>query len=159
MNINNKGRTMAFTIAPLMSRDVFCMAGLEEDLPQAIILDMGQPIVEFKQHLKSVKETEFFTNEIVHSIVNCLSTKEYADYELREFVAEVEFSEFMEEERPGLYIHCDLAGHIFDLGMTIKEQIDKLNLYNEYGELLYLFDETNSLNTKDVVLIHAGLFN
>ena len=139
-------------------RDVFCMAGLEADLPKAIVLDMHQPIKEFKQFLKSVAEKEFFTNEIVHSIVNCLSTKEHAEYELREFVAEVEFSEFMEEDRPGLYIHCNLAGHIFDLGMTLKERIDQLNLYNDHGELLYLFDETNSLSTSDVMLVQVNDF-
>lgn len=119
-------------------------------LPQNLIVDTREAVLEFHKHAVAIGEdVNVFTDEILHSLVNCLNTKDHAVYQLMEFAAEVEFGEYSHDNSPVL-IHESCAGPIIDLGRVMFQQFQDLQLYNSAGDLLYDYHEFNH----DVVGFH-----
>ena len=117
-------------------------------IPEMVVLDTAPEVKQFKNGLEEECAVEFYTRDTINSIINCLNDKKFANYELREYVAQIEFGEFdaIEEE-----IGIDLeqrqtanlkeAERILELGLSIQNKIESMGLYLPDGSLPYHFDE------------------
>ena len=118
------------------------------NLPEMIILDTGPDVKKFKEGLGSHETSEFYARDTINSIVNCLNDKSMADYELREYVAQIEFGVYDAIEEIGVELdqrrmvaNLKEAERVLDLGMEIKKTIEAMGLYLPDGSLPYHFDE------------------
>lgn len=104
--------------------------------PDAIVLNIDRPVQEFRKKLKVEHDYPEYVSEIVHSIICCCDEKDRAEYQVKEFAAEVEFAEHMRDDS-AVMIDPDYAQSIYDLGMRILSHLNELNIFDENGELSY----------------------
>lgn len=115
-----------------------------------VIVNLKRAVDDFQRHQKLAGEMDFFSNEIIHSVVNCLDDKALAKQELETFVSEVEFCERMYNN--GELLPNSHAAAVLALGLTVLEEITALNLYDEDGRLHYEYVDPDIHGFSDLVL-------
>lgn len=104
--------------------------------PDAVILDIEQFVRLFRWSIKPKHNCPKFVSEIVHSIICCFRDAHVAEYELMEFVAQVEMHEHWDSES-AVMIRPDYAKPILDLGLAILKHMHELKIFNLDGKLNY----------------------
>jgi hypothetical protein len=119
-------------------------------LPDTVIVNIKNALDDFKRHAREGNEFDFFAREILHSIVNCLDSKDLAHWQLQQFVAEIEFGEDLRND--GVLIKDPHADAVMALGLAMLREIDQLHLYDENGHLPYEYDDPYVEGFSDLLL-------
>lgn len=123
---------------------------MSQTLPDKVIVNIKNAFDDFLRDAgEGHDEYNFLTKEIIHSLVNCLHTKSLAEWQLREFVAEVEFGETLRVNLTRVNPHGDA---VLALGLAILHEIDQLNLYDDEGRLPYEYDDPDLRGFRDLLL-------
>jgi hypothetical protein len=128
-------------------------------LPDIIVLDTREIVKEFKRQMPAYCAIDVLTLETLHAIVNCIQYKHMADYELREYAAQLEFDVdgsddvFTTDADVEQYMDKCLkeAECVLELGMRIKKKIDELKIYDGDGCLNYSVYEEHYDDGKPVL--------
>lgn len=119
-------------------------------LPDRVIVNVKNALDTFKRYAELAGEFNFYAEEIIHSIVNCLNNRSMADWQLREFVAEIEFGEKLRND--GVLIKDSHADAVLALGIAVLHELDQLHLYDQNGNLPYEYDDPELKGFSDLLL-------
>lgn len=123
---------------------------MSSHITNKVIVNLKHAVTAFKKHAEQAGEFNFFAQEILHTIVNCLENKDRAHYALREFVDEIEFGENLRNQ--GVLIKDLHADAVFSFGLAVFAEINALGLFDADGNLPYEFDNPNNDNFNDLIL-------
>jgi len=104
--------------------------------PDSIILDLDEAIRQFRWKLLPKDQTPEFIGEVIHTIICCFADHDTAEYELRQFIGEVEYAEDIYQES-NIEIDRRYGPAIWELGKVILDQLRSLHVFDEAGELDY----------------------
>jgi len=104
--------------------------------PDAIILDIEEYVRIFRWSIKPKHNYPEFVNEIVHNVICCFSDANMAEYELTEFVSQIDMQMYWDTE-VAMMIRPDYARPILDLGVAILKHLHDLRVFDLDGKLSY----------------------
>lgn len=123
-------------------------------LPDVIVLNTADIVREFEAYCACAGEQPCFAEEVIHTVMNCLLGTR-AEYYLREFCAEVEFGEYLNEEN-GWIVKENHALSILNFGLALMERLRSYGLLSlqHKGEDAYGY-EGRVATMRDVIIKRA----
>lgn len=120
--------------------------------PNCIILDLRPPVQRFIGQVWPDAGYMEYVYCILQTLINyCIQEHQMAEYEVREYAAQIELHEF-DNDDCNMRIPPQHAPYVLELGMAILQQVVSLNIHDEEGELQYEYRPEEHPQFHEIIL-------